>query len=97
MISRREWDRFLEALEDEKMFVEDLCIEVEVDGCYEVIDDLPGVEWCDEFEEGIDLKWDWLSQFPAVEEQVIEHYNTMAAIDEADRYTRRAEQGFCNY
>lgn len=94
-MKQREWDDFLRACEDIDLFVEDLCIEVEVEGDYEVIEDLPGKMWCDpDGDEGVEIDWDFLKNHPSIEDEVIQHYNLMAAIAEADRYTRRAEQGF---
>ena len=97
MITRREWDRFQEALEGVETFVEDICIEVEVDGDFCVIEDLPGEAWCDpDGDEGIDIDWDFLEDFPKIADEVVYHYNLISEIEAADRYTRRAESGFAD-
>ena len=97
MITRNEWNSFQEAAKDADIVVEDVCIEVEVEGGYEEIMDLPGQRYYDEYGSGIEIDWDFLQGYPAIEEEVIRHYNLMVQFDAADRYQRRAEQGFCDY
>ena len=97
-MQRSEWDRWTEALKSVSVWAEDVCIEVEIDGDYKEIEDLPGeVEYCEYEGQIITVDWQFLADFPQIEKQVLRTFEIWSEVDAADRYTRRAEQGWCNY
>jgi len=77
--------------------VEILVVESDGSEDYEEIFDFPGEVSNDPDWDGIDPDWDALEAFPALQAALQSGWETDSEMAAADRYTARAEQGWCNY
>lgn len=77
--------------------VEILVVESDGSEDYEEIFDFPGEVSNDPDWDGIDPDLEALEAFPGLHAELLSRFETDAQMAEEDRYTRRAEQGWCNY
>lgn len=77
--------------------VEILVVEPDGSEDYEEVFDFPGERAFEPDWDGIEPDWDALEAFPALQAELQSGWETDSQMAAEDHYTRRAEQGWCNY